>query len=233
MQKEIQLQSQTLKSLIENSVVSFPNNPSIAFLNDKPITYSQLGKEIDKVSDLLFSYGLKKGDKVALFSHNMPNWVIAFFAVAAKGLIIVPILPDFSAEEAGNVLEHSESSILFVSDRLYSRVENIETPNLTTIIKLDDFSIIKSSKDPVKVKKTTINVEEEETGAIIYTSGTTGRLKGVMLSHKNMVFVAATSFDVFPITHEDVFLSVLPLSHTYENAIGMLYPIMYGPQFII
>ncbi len=228
MQKEIILQSQTLKSLIDNAVQSFPDNPSIAFIDNEPISYSQLGKEIERVADLLFSYGLKKGDKVALFSHNMPNWVIAFFAVVSKGFIIVPVLPDFTSDETSNVLEHSESSVLIVSDRLYSRVEGVDNPSLKTIIKLDDFSVIKSSVEPVKVKQPDIHIEEEETGAIIYTSGTTGRSKGVMLTHKNMVFVAATSFDVFPITHEDVFLSVLPLSHTYENAIGMLYPIMYG-----
>ncbi|MDD2283998.1 MAG: AMP-binding protein [Paludibacter sp.] len=228
MHKEIHLQSQTLKSLIENSVHLFPENPSISFVQGQPINYTRLGKEIERVADLLFSYGLKKGDKIALFSHNMPNWVIAFFSVVSKGLVIVPILPDFSAEETKNVLEHSESKVLFVSERLYSRVESFSIPALETIIKLDDFSVIKSNKEQVLTKAPDVNVDETDIASIIYTSGTTGRSKGVMLSHKNMTYVAATSFSVFPINHEDVFLSFLPLSHTYENAIGMLYPIMYG-----
>lgn len=228
MHKETHLESQTLKSLIQNSVRSFPDNPSISFVEGQPISYAQLGKEIEKVADQLFSFGLKKGDKVALFSHNMPNWVIAFFAVVSKGLIIVPILPDFSSEETKNVLEHSESTVLFVSERLYSRVENLMVPALKTIIKLDDFSIIKSDVEPVYQKAPDVHVDESDIGSIIYTSGTTGRSKGVVLTHKNMTFVAATSFSVFAINHEDVFLSFLPLSHTYENAIGMLYPILYG-----
>lgn len=228
MHKEIHLQKQTLKCLIENSVKSFPENPSISFVEGQPINYTQLGKEIEKIADLLYAYGLQKGDKVALFSHNMPNWVIAFFSVVSKGLIIVPILPDFSAEETRNVLEHSESKVLFISDRLYPRVENLNVPTLKTIIKLDDFSVIKSETDPVENKAGDIQVDESDIGSIIYTSGTTGRSKGVVLTHENMTFVAATSFAVFPINHEDVFLSFLPLSHTYENAIGMLYPIMYG-----
>lgn len=230
MHKEIHLQKQTLKCLIENAVKSFPENPSISFVEGQPINYAQLGQEIEKIADLLYAYGLQKGDKVALFSHNMPNWVIAFFAVVSKGLIIVPILPDFSTEETKNVLEHSESKILFVSERLYPRVESLAVPTLKTTIKLDDFSIIKSETEtePVEKKAGDIQVDESDIGSIIYTSGTTGRSKGVVLTHQNMTFVAATSFDVFPINHEDVFLSFLPLSHTYENAIGMLYPIMYG-----
>ncbi|MDD4489634.1 MAG: AMP-binding protein [Paludibacter sp.] len=228
MHKEIHLQSQTLKCLIENSVNSYPQNQSISFVEGQPINYAQLGKEIERTADLLSAYGLKKGDTVALFSHNMPNWVIAFFAVVSKGLIIVPILPDFSADETKNVLEHSESIVLFVSERLFPRIENLPVPTLKTIIKLDNFSVIKSETEPVEKKAGNVQVDESDIASIIYTSGTTGRSKGVVLTHNNMTFVAATSFDVFPINHEDVFLSFLPLSHTYENAIGMLYPIMYG-----
>jgi long-chain acyl-CoA synthetase len=228
MHKEIHLQSLTLKSLIENAVQSFPDNPSISFVEGQPINYTQLGNEIERISDMLFSYGLKKGDKVALFSHNMPNWVIAFFAVVSKGLIIVPILPDFSADETKNVLEHSESKVLFISERLYPRVESLIVPALKTTIKLDDFSVIKSDVKYVETKAGDIDVNETDIGSIIYTSGTTGRSKGVVLTHKNMTHVAAASFGVFPINHEDVFLSFLPLSHTYENAIGMLFPILYG-----
>lgn len=228
MHKEIHLKSLTLKSLIENSISEFAENPSISFVEGKPVNYKTLGLEIEKVADMLYSLGLRKGDKVALFSHNMPNWVVAFFSVVSKGLIIVPILPDFSEDETKNVLNHSETKVLFVSERLYSRIENAELITLKTIIKLDDFTVIKGEKVEENSKTESVEILETDLAAIIYTSGTTGRSKGVMLSHKNITFVAAASFHVFPINSEDVFLSFLPLSHTYENSIGMLYPIMYG-----
>ena len=228
MHKEIHLKSLTLKALIENSISEFAENPSISFVEGKPINYKTLGYEISRVSDMLYSLGLRKGDKVALFSHNMPNWVVAFFSVVSKGLIIVPILPDFSEDETKNVLNHSETKVLFVSERLFPKIENTELPALKTIIKLDDFSVIKGEKVEEKKKSENVEVIENDLAAIIYTSGTTGRSKGVMLSHKNITFVAAASFHVFPINADDVFLSFLPLSHTYENSIGMLYPIMYG-----
>ena len=230
MHKKIVPSPLTLKSLIDYSVSQFADCTSVSFVDGKPITYKELGEKIDEFAALLFSFGLKKGDKVALFSHNMPNWVIAYFSVVSRGLIIVPILPDFTTEEVENVLTHSESKVLIVSERLFPKVSQIETPDLIVKIKLDDFSFLsdisKLTFDSNKITET--DVTEDDVAAIIYTSGTTGRSKGVVLKHKSVTFVAMQSYTVQPINHNDVFLSFLPLSHTYENSIGMLYPIMYG-----
>lgn len=229
MSKKLEPTPLTLKSIIDYSVKKFAQMPSVSFVDGEPITYSELGKKMEEISILLFSLGLKKGDKVALFSHNMPNWVIAYFSVVSKGLIIVPILPDFTSEEVENVLVHSESKVLFISDRLTSRIEGLELPSLEATILIDDFTQISGNKEvksEIAIPK--ITVKEDDTAAIIYTSGTTGRSKGVVLSHKSIAFVAMQSFTFQAISHTDVFLSLLPLSHTYENTIGMLYPIMYG-----
>jgi long-chain acyl-CoA synthetase len=217
----------TLKSIIDFSVKKFAKMPAVSFVEGKPISYAELGKKMEEISTLLFSLGLKKGDKVALFSHNMPNWVIAYFAVVSKGFIIVPILPDFTREEVENVLIHSESKVLFISERLISRIEDLKLPLLEATILLDNFTLV-SGKVSNELKIKDINVKEDDIAAIIYTSGTTGRSKGVILSHKSIAFIAMQSFTFQNISHTDVFLSFLPLSHTYENTIGMVYPIMYG-----
>ncbi len=220
----------TLKSLIEYSVGNFADCISVSYVDGIPLTYRQLGDKIEEFASLLFSFGLKKGDRVALYSHNMPNWVVAYFSVVSKGLVIVPVLPDFTSEEVENVLVHSESKVLIVSERLFPKISHIETSDLITKIILDDLSV--SGKVPINNAKTEndteIVVDEDDIAAIIYTSGTTGRSKGVVLQHKSITFVAMQSYTVQPINHHDVFLSFLPLSHTYENSIGMLYPIMYG-----
>ena len=230
MYKKIVPSPLTLKSLIDYSVSNFADCNSVSFVDGNPITYKQFGEKMDEFAALLFSFGLKKGDKVALFSHNMPNWVVAYFSVVSKGLIIVPILPDFSSDEVENVLTHSETKVLIVSDRLAPKVKGIETPDLIVKILLDDFSIISGSAvKVVDIKEINeIEVKEDDIAAIIYTSGTTGRSKGVVLLHRNITFVAMQSYTFQPINETDVFLSFLPLSHTYENSIGMLYPIMYG-----
>ena len=229
MNRKIEPKPLTLKSILDYSVKNFAKMPSVSFVEGKPITYSELGKKIEEIASVLFSLGLTKGDKVALFSHNMPNWVIAYFSVVSKGLIIVPVLPDFTREEVENVLVHSESKVLFVSERLISRIEGLELPSLEATIMVDDFSQVSGSKkisaDFIIPK---ITVKENDTAAIIYTSGTTGRSKGVVLSHKSIAFVGMQSYTFQPISRTDVFLSLLPLSHTYENTIGMIYPIIYG-----
>ena len=230
MYKKIEHKPLTLKSLIDYSVLHFADCPSVSFVEGTPITYKQLGQKIEEVAALLSSFGLQKGDKVALFSHNMPNWVIAYFSVVSKGMIIVPVLPDFTRQEVENVLMHSEAKVLFVSERLQSRVDGLELPDLIGKISVEEFKVLMggdlSESDVSKVDE--IQVEEDDTAAIIYTSGTTGRSKRVVLSHKSIAFTAMQSYTFCAISHEDIFLSFLPLSHTYENTIGMLYPVMYG-----
>ena len=227
MNKKIVPNPLTLQSVFDYSTTHFANLPSVSFVEGKPITYAELGNKTNRVSELLFSLGLSKGDKVALLSHNMPNWVIAYFAVVSQGLIIVPILPDFNREEIENVLSHSESKVIFISERLSSRIEGLNLPDLESKILLDSLTLISGNQHKnVPVEK--IIVKEDDTAAIIYTSGTTGRSKGVVLSHKSLTFTAMQSFTFHQISSSDVFLSLLPLSHTYENTIGLIYPIMYG-----
>ena len=227
MNKKIIPNPLTLQSVINYSIKHFAKLPSVSFVEGSPITYSELGVEIERVAELLFSLGMKKGDKVALLSHNMPNWVIAYFAVVSNGLIIVPVLPDFTREEIENVLSHSESKVIFVSERLSSRIEGLNLPLLESKILVDHLTLLSGNPDKNLLKETNI-VKEEDTAAIIYTSGTTGRSKGVVLSHKSLTFTAMQSYTFHQISSSDVFLSFLPLSHTYENTIGMIYPVIYG-----
>ena len=227
MNKKIVPKPLTLQSILHYSTRHFANLPSVSFVEGTPITYAELGTRVDQVSDLLFSLGLKRGDKVALLSHNMPNWVVAYFSVVTKGLVIVPILPDFTRDEIENVLVHSESKAIFVSERLSSRIEGLDLPDLKSRILLDNLTLVTGNQNNNFERQKTV-VKEDETAAIIYTSGTTGRSKGVVLSHKNMAFTAMQSYTFHQISNSDIFLSLLPLSHTYENTIGMVYPIMYG-----
>src|SRR5665647_3208963 len=130
MHKKIEPKPLTLQNLINNTIRNFGDSPSVSFVGGNPLSYSELGKKMADVSEVLFGLGLIKGDKVALLSHNMPNWVIAFFSVVSNGLIIVPILPDFTREEIDNVMIHSESKVLFISERLLSRIEGNSNPSI-------------------------------------------------------------------------------------------------------
>lgn len=221
----------TLPALLSYSVGEFGDRPALTFVGEEPITYKILQKRVNAVMAFLEKQDIKPGDRVALLSSNMPNWGVAFFAIASMGAVVVPILPDFSEEEIENVLQHSDAKTIFVSVSLMKRVK-FEKNSVSVVIKIDDFSIANSSDDEKidfdAVTKQNYTVNEDDLVSIIYTSGTTGKSKGVMLSHKNISFNASASRKIQEINSSDRFLSVLPLSHTYENTIGFLLPIICG-----
>ena len=159
--------------------------------------------------------GFVPGDKVAILSLNMPNWGVAFFSVTFMGAVVVPILPDFSPTEVGNVLEHSGAKAIFISSSLLSRIDGFKSDDLKTAILIEDYSLYFSAEgsseyDPSALPLRKYEVKEEDLASIIYTSGTTGRSKGVMLTHKNISFNALKGRKIQWIDENDRFLSVLP-----------------------
>jgi len=163
----------------------------------------------------------------------MPNWGATFFSITFMGAVVVPILPDFSNTEVGNVLEHSGAKAIFISASLIQRIEGFKSEFLKTIILIEDFSLISSEPDSSEYDPSAIpvkkhEVEEDDLASIIYTSGTTGRSKGVMLTHKNITFNALKGKVIQLMDENDRFLSVLPLSHTYENTLGLILPMLCG-----
>jgi len=176
---------------------------------------------------------VKPGDKVVILSTNMPHWGIAYFAITFMGAVAVPLLPDFHSGEIEKFVEHSESRIMFVSQNLMYKLKGLENKIPKDIIILDDLSCINPERqnllfDLSATPAQNYQVEENTLAAIIYTSGTTGKPKGVMLSHKNICFDALKSRIIQPVDENDRFLSVLPLSHTYENTLGLILPMISG-----
>jgi long-chain acyl-CoA synthetase len=155
------------------------------------------------------------------------------------GAIVVPILPDFHENEVKTIIEHSEAKKLFVSEGLYKNINKEATKLVDQIILVDKFCVIPAGTPAEDLKNlegipnvkndfVQADVEEEDLASIIYTSGTTGNSKGVMLTHKNLAWMAQQLYTLQDVNHTDRFLSVLPLSHTLENSLGFLLPIKYG-----
>lgn len=223
----------TLPSLFNETVRKHPNSMAYTFVGEEPISYSLAAARIRALSAFLEKSGISRGDRVAILSTNMPNWPLAYFAITSMGAVVVPVLPDFSATEVFNVLEHSGAKALFVSQWLLPRIEVSRPVTLEMIIQIEDFSMICPEGGPLKfdpeaVPSGTCKIEEEDLASIIYTSGTTGRSKGVMLTHKNICFNAFRGKMIQDVNENDRFLSVLPLSHTYENTLGLILPMLGG-----
>lgn len=229
------MEKYTIPSFVRQSVISFSNYTALTFVDEEGITYSDLGKRIEKTASFLDILGINKGDKVALLGENMPNWGIAFLSIISMGAVVVPILPDFHENEVKQIIEHSESKILIASNKQISRLKKILTGNIPVVIAdnmslLGSTSLTESSEIPVRFTMQNMdeNSSENDIAAIIYTSGTTGSSKGVMLTNKNLAWMAKQCLTIQHVGPNDRLLSILPLSHTYENSIGFLLPIYTG-----
>ena len=247
----ITLPSLTLKSLFDYSTDHYNKSPFVQFVNEDPITYQEFKSRVESIQKILYKYGIRDGDKVALASENMPNWSAIYFAVTTMGAVIVPILPDFHTSEMLHIVIHAECKGAFVSQKLFeTMLDETQPPSLNLLVIVDNLTILEKLSTPSTVEKVLqkggehfskamdrlsgdsidreVSIEEDDLAAIIYTSGTTGSSKGVMLSHKNIVFDATAAQKMVDIYREDRFLSILPLAHTYECTVGMIVPFLNG-----
>lgn len=192
------------------------------------ITYSQFKDECDKMAGRFSTFGINADDKIAILSENNPNWAVAFFSITAYGRIAVPMLPELSPNEVENILSHSGAKAIFVSRKQISKISPEAIERLHLIIDINTFELIKAEDDRYTCDGRGKLPEPMDIAAIIYTSGTTGNAKGVMLSHRNFCANILEAWHAHKISHKDVFLSILPLAHTYEMSIGMLYPFSVG-----
>ncbi|MEG1701091.1 MAG: AMP-binding protein [Alistipes sp.] len=219
----------TLYELVANSLEKFAQKTAFSMFEGEEVTYAEAGRRIAKVQEILTGAGLCAGDKVALLSSNMPNWPIAYFAITAAGMVVVPILPDFSGEELDMIIEHCEAKALLVSDKLFTKLSKKTVGRLNVVIRTKNLGVVSQR---VKRPGSMGTPQPTDLAAIIYTSGTTSKPKGVMLTHAALCAQVEVDFKIFPLVPEDVFLSVLPLSHTYECSIGMIYPFAMGARVV-
>ncbi len=244
------LQELTLKHLLENSAAEYKDKKLFGFVDGGILSYADFKTQVDLISTFLLGQGVGHGDRVALLSENCPHWGVAYFAVTCIGAIIVPILNDFHTSEIHHIIQHSEARAIFVSEKLYAKIEEYKSDDDLKIILLDDFSIVQrntskdilkkliadGSKELQKIKNLVLKfsgllnekVSEDDVASIIYTSGTTGHSKAVMLSHKNILSDAIATRKYVPEEIECRMISLLPLAHVYECTLGMIFPILIG-----
>jgi long-chain acyl-CoA synthetase len=240
----------TLHYVLEESCRKNSTRLALTYTDDEPISYYDFKRQVDHLSSFLRNQGVAHGDRVAILGENSPQWGVAYFAIVSMGAIAVPILPDFHTSEIHHILRHSGSKVIFVSERLYQKIEDVNFSEFNSIILLNNFSIInpatskatlrqliaEGSKELRKIKNLVLGlagfiqreVSEDDIASIIYTSGTTGHSKGVMLTHKNIVWNALASSKIPDMNENDRMLSVLPLAHVYECTLGLILPIMCG-----
>ncbi len=239
----------TLSQVLSQSAASFPNRPVIA--NDaKHITYKELNARVDHVARGLMELGVAKGDKVGLWMPNIPEWVVAYFAIARIGAVVVPMNTRYKPHEVQYILENSEATTLFMVDtfvgidypEMIASVRH-QLPLLKNVIvageKGDDmrsFSEVESLGDGAidddQLARREAMCDPQDNVFILYTSGTTGNPKGAMLSHHNIAENAKQVTEVLHTTEKDVFLLAVPFFHCFGCVMGITGAITWGASMV-
>ena len=214
------------------------------------LQYHDVARKIEKLHIMMEAAGIQKGDKVAVCGRNSAHWAVAFLATLTYGAVIVPILHEFNGEQIHNIVNHSESRLLFVGDYVVNMIDEKEMPHLEGIFNLPDFSLYVSHNDQLTDARERLNElfghkypnvfrredvkwhkdEPEELCMINYTSGTTGFSKGVMLPYRalwgNVDFCQKYLGNHMPKFSRT--LSILPMAHMYGMTIQLLFPFLSG-----
>ncbi|MFH0761174.1 MAG: AMP-binding protein [Bacteroidota bacterium] len=229
-----------VRDLIWGSFKNYPDQPAIGYVDGEMLTYAEVKKQSEQLGFYLKQLGITGGDKLAILGPNSPNWVVCYLTALSLGIVAVPILPDFHASEIAHILKHAGVKSFILSRKQLSRMEPELIRSIPLIMLLEDFSLLTDRDNPENdsswapyepggsLDPFTVDIDPEELASLIYTSGTTGFSKGVMLSNRNLVVNIRQCYAIENLQFGDSMISILPLSHTYENTVGLLLPMSYG-----
>lgn len=240
--------TESLNLLLKESFTKNWDHKALCDLGNTPLTFGEAAQQIAKLHLFLQEAGIKPQDKIALCGKNSANWAMAFLATITYGAVPVPILNDFKAESIHNIVNHSDSRILWLDDAVLNAVTLNEMPELEVVMQLGDFTAVYSKDEAIKEfcanldktfaeKYPTFGIENlnfhqeqpDEVALINYTSGSTGFSKGVVLPYRALW--SNVRFAIDNITYlkaDDGMINMLPLAHMYGLAIEMLFPLCKG-----
>lgn len=240
----------SFNSYIENSIIKNWNLDALTDYKGTTLQYHDIARKIEKLHILFENSDVKKGDKIAVCGRNSSQWAVAFLAIITYGAIVVPIQNEFKPEQIHNIVNHSESRLLFVGDVVATEITPEEMPSLEGIIYLPDNSLVISRSEKLTYARENLNAmfghrypkyfrpkhvkyhvdDPEELAMINYTSGTTGFSKGVMLPYRalwgNLDYLIDS---VKPHIGKNCnILSTLPMAHMYGLMTEFLFNIVLG-----
>ena len=210
---------------------------------DNAFTYGQVAEEIAKLHLLFQHCSLRRGDKISIIGKNTSRWCIAYMATITYGAIVVPILQDFKPNDVHHIVNHSESTFLFVSDNIWENLEEEALGNLRAVFSLTDYRCL-HQRDGETIQKFMRNIDtamkkaypkgfqkeniiytelsNDKVMLFNYTSGTTGFSKGVMLTGNNLAGNVTFGIRTGLLKKGEKVLSFLPLAHAYGCAFDFL-----------
>lgn len=240
----------SFNSYIEQSIINNWHLDALTDYKGATLQYHDVARKIEKLHILFENSGVIKGDKIAVCGRNSSQWAVAFLAIVTYGAIVVPIQNEFKPEQIHNIVNHSESKMLFVGDVVATEINAEEMPSLEGIVYIPDFSLNLSRSEKLTYAREHLNEifghkypkyfrkehikyhvdDPEELAMFNYTSGTTGFSKGVMLPYRalwgNLDYLMDT---VKPKIGKNCnILSTLPMAHMYGLMTEFIFNIVLG-----
>ena len=203
-------------------------------------TWQEMATEVARWQDALANEGLQHGDRVAVLLRNCKEWVTFDQAALGCGLVVVPLYTDDRPESAAYILNHSGAKVLLLlGEEQWQGLLTVhdQLDNLVRILTLEPVTVpegetrVSNVADWLPETGGALHSDDADSSAlatIVYTSGTTGRPKGVMLSHWNILFDSDSALEIVQMYADDLLISFLPLSHTFERTVGYYIPMMVG-----
>lgn len=237
---------------IEGSIKQNWDIEALSNYTEKGYSYKEIAAIILKMHIAYREAGIKEGDKIALIGRNSANWCVTYLSAVTYGAVIVPVLPDFKPDDLTNIVNHSDSKILYVDDKIWESLDITKMPEIGAVVSVDSFDLLHSGTQEVKnlfddlgrrysaeypdLNKEDIKfsgISNDELAVISYTSGTTGFSKGVMITHNSLAANVRFAQNHMPLEPGDPVVSFLPLAHTYGCAFEFLFPFTIGCHITI
>lgn len=217
-----------------------------ASLRRESLSTSDFVRNVHSLAVALDDRGVRRGERVAIYSENRPEWHVTDFACQLLGVATVPIHAEFTSEQVAFVLRNSGSRWIFYSDNVKkSKLEELRqaVTEMPVAIAFDGQAVFETGAqgDPggapsftrllgegaerlsdVPLERFRGRSQPEDLASVLYTSGTTGDPKGVMLSHRNFLSNVRGCAEVFDVGADDLALSFLPLSHVFQRTVDLL-----------
>lgn len=244
--------SERLIAYIEQSIKKNWEIEALSNYKESGYTYREIAAAILRNHMFFREAGIREGDKIALVGRNSAHWCMIYLASVTYGAVVVPILPDFKPEDLTNLINHSDSKLLFVDDKLFESLDAAKMPEITGVVSLEDFSMISASNPAFRESYSTLgekfkkrypevnkedvkfsDIANDKLAVISYTGGTTGFSKGVMISHNSLAANIRFAQNNMPLKSGDPLVSFLPLAHTYGCAFEFLFPFTIGCHITI
>ncbi len=240
----------SFNSFIEKSIKENWHLDALTDYQGITLQYHDVARKIEKLHIMFENSGVEHGDKISICGRNSAHWAVAFFAILTYGAVAVPIQHEFNAEQIHNIVNHSDSKLLFVGDVVAKTIAADMMPGLEGILYLPDYSLMISRSEKLSFAREHLNElfgkkyprafraehvhyhedNSEELALINYTSGTTGFSKGVMLPYRALwgnldICMKSIGTHIKPGSST---LSILPMAHMYGMAMEFIFPFCHG-----